>query len=66
MSNKTRVNRWIRDNLEALMPRGDEEEKKLELIEEDSAWVRERVMGARSGFVDRIEEADLLKSTQPQ
>jgi len=55
-SNRGRVTRWIRDNLEARMPLNNEEEKKQELTEEDRTWVRERVVEARRGFVERIDD----------
>ena len=55
-SNRGRVTRWIRDNLEARMPLNNEEEKKQELTEEDRTWVRERGVEARQGFVERIDD----------
>ena len=55
-SSRGRVTRWIRDNLEALMPLNNEEEKKQELTEEDRTWVRGRVVEARRGFVERLED----------
>ena len=55
-SNRGRVTRWIRDSLEAHMPLNNEEEKKQELTEEDRAWVRGRVVEARRGFVELLED----------
>lgn len=42
--NRKMVGIWMRDNLEALFPKGKEEEKKEEISEEDSTWVRDQVM----------------------
>ena len=38
------------------MPLNNEEEKKQELTEEDRTWVRERVVEARRGFVERLDD----------
>jgi len=59
VSSKARASRWIRGCLEALMLRDNEEKKVKAPTEEDSSSVRERGKAALSGFVERIEEADL-------
>ena len=38
------------------MPLNNEVEKKEELIEEDRTWVRGRVLEARRGFVERLDD----------
>jgi hypothetical protein len=38
------------------MPLNNEEEKKEELTEEDKTWVRERVVEARRGSIERLDD----------
>jgi hypothetical protein len=38
------------------MPLNNEEEKKEELTEEDRTWVRGRVVEARRGFIERLDD----------